>query len=103
MTAEIGTLTQQKKQVLSGQIGDPREIRVWEAEDAPPGSTSESLLVFERGIPVRVAKPTHYTHLADGRVVSTFGGGTVYSEAVTDEQTGKVSEKLTKITANYPA
>lgn len=58
------------------------EVPVWEQSDAPAGSTSESLLVFERGVPVRVSGPTHYAHLTDGRVVASYGHGTVFTEAV---------------------
>lgn len=57
-----------------------REVPVWEQDDAPRGSTAESLLVYERGVPVRVAGPTHYSHLVDGRIIGTYGNGTHYSE-----------------------
>lgn len=80
MTAEIGTLTQARKEQLGDAVGEEKETPVWEAEDAPPGSTSESLLVFERGRPVRVAGPTHYHHLADGRVIGGFAGGTHFDD-----------------------
>lgn len=90
---EIGSLTADRKQQLDAEVGEEREIPVWERDDAPPGSTQESLLVFERGRPVKVAGPTHYHHLADGRVVAGFSGGTHYSEG-----TGK-DERVTRITA----
>jgi hypothetical protein len=107
MTAEIGALSgppgtenSLRKQQYLEEVGQSREVPVWERDDAPPGSTAESLLVFEGGRPVRVAGPTHYVHLADGRVVGGFGGGTHYSEAVTGPD-GRVSEKVTRITANH--
>lgn len=111
MATEIGSLTGPpgaepplRRQTYMAQIGETREVPVWEQPDAPPGSTAESLLVFERGVPVRVAGPTHYVHLADGRIVGGYGGGTHYSEPVTDETTGKViGEKITKIIANHAA
>ena len=58
-----------------------REVPPWERDDAPAGSTSESLMVYERGQAVRVAGPTHYVHLANGRVIADYGIGTHYSEA----------------------
>jgi hypothetical protein len=102
MAAEIGSMTGPDgqptilKQVHDGQVGTEREIPVWERDDAPPGSTKESLLVFEGGRAVRVAGPTHYQHLADGRVVGGFGGGTHYSEP-----DGNGGEKITRIVANH--
>lgn len=95
---EIGTITAENKHFHEGQVGEEREIPVWERDDAPPGSTAESLLVFERGQPVKVAGPTHYHHLADGRVLGGFSGGTHHSEAVTGAD-GKVTEKVTRIVA----
>lgn len=89
MAVEIGALTAERRQVLQDQVGTEKRLEVWELEDAPPGSTSESLLVFERGLPVRVAGPTHYHHLADGRVVGGYGGGTHYDDG----------DKVTRIVA----
>ncbi|MBO2459379.1 hypothetical protein [Actinomadura violacea] len=57
-----------------------REVPVWERPDAPRGSTASSLMVYDRGKPFRVSGPTHYAHLADGRVVAGYAGGTHYSE-----------------------
>ena len=101
---EIGSLsgpdgadTSLRRQEYMAKIGETKEKPVWEADDAPPGSTSESLLVFERGVPVRVAGPTHYVHLADGRIVGGYGGGTHYSEPLPDGS----GDKLTPITGNY--
>lgn len=109
MSTEIGSLSGPdgtdvplRKQVYTERVGREKETPVWEKDDAPPGSTSESLLVFEGGVPVRVAGPTHYQHLADGRVIGGYGGGTHYSEAVTDDN-GRVSEKITRIVANHEA
>lgn len=73
------------------------EVPVWEADDAPKGSTEQSLLVYERGKPVRVSGPTHYAHLSDGRVAASYGIGTHYSEA--GENGGP--DRLALITAHY--
>lgn len=109
MATEIGSLSgppgadnSLRKQAYMGKVGQEKSTPVWEQDDAPPGSTAESLLVFENGIPVRVAGPTHYLHLADGRVVGGYGGGTHYSEAVTDEN-GKVTENITRVIGNHAA
>lgn len=96
--AEIGTLTDARKQILQDDVGYQKDVPVWEREDAPPGSTSESLLVFDRGRPVRVAGPTHFHHLADGRVVAGFSGGTHYSEDV-DDGRGRTVTRTTRIVA----
>ena len=110
MSAEIGSLTGPggtdvplRKQQYMEKVGREKEVPVWELPDAPPGSTSESLLVFERGIPVRVAGPTHYMHLADGRIIGGYGGGTHHSEAVTDADGNVTGEKITRVTANHEA
>jgi hypothetical protein len=76
----------------TGKVGPAREIPVWEADDAPAGSTAESLLEYENGKPARVAGPTHHVHLQNGRVVSHFGGGTHYSEV--DEDGNDVVHKI---------
>lgn len=103
MATEIGSLsgpdgadTSMRKQQYMEQVGQTKEIPVWERDDAPPGSTAESLLVFEGGRPVRVAGPTHYVHLADGRVVGGFGGGTHYADL---DENG--NQRVTRITANH--
>jgi hypothetical protein len=113
MATEIGALSgptgadnSLRKQEYMGKVGREQEIPVWDPRhesNPPPGSTSESLLVFERGMPVRVAGPTHYQHLADGRVVGGYGGGTHYSEAVTDEAGNVTGEKITRIIGNHSA
>ena len=110
MATEIGALSgppgadnSLRRQEYMEWVGRERETPVWELPDAPPGSTSESLLVFERGIPVRVAGPTHYMHLADGRIVGGYGGGTHYSEPVLDELGRVVGEKITRVVANHEA
>lgn len=61
-----------------------KEVPVWEQDDAPDGSTHASLLVYERGVPVAVAPPTHYHHLADGRITTGYSGGTHYTEVDED-------------------
>jgi len=87
MATEIGSLSGPdgadvplRKQQYMEQVGTEKETPVWARDDAPPGSTEASLLVFENGRPVRVAGPTHYVHLADGRVVGGYGGGTHWAE-----------------------
>lgn len=75
----------------------PEKVRVtpvWEREDAPKGSTRASLMVFDRGQAVRVHGPTHYHHLADGRVTVGYSGGTHHSEPGEDGQ-----DKVTRILA----
>jgi hypothetical protein len=62
-----------------------REVPPWERDDAPKGSTSESLLTTDEDGKVRVSGPTHYTHLADGRIVGTFGIGTHHTDADIDD------------------
>lgn len=57
-----------------------RPTPVWELDGAPAGSTRDSLMVWERGEPVRVSGPTHYVHLADGRVLTHYAGGTHFTE-----------------------
>jgi hypothetical protein len=93
-----GTENPLRKQQYMEEIGQAREIAVWEREDAPPGSTAESLLVFENGRPVRVAGPTHYVHLADGRVTGGYGGGTHHSDVDADGR-----ERVVRIIANHAA
>lgn len=84
--------TQQRQVDPNLSIDNQRESKPWELDDAPKGSTSESVLVYEGGKPVRVSGPTHYAHLADGRIVGSYGGGTEY----TDED-----GKVTKIIAHH--
>lgn len=62
-----------------GGVSNPKEVPVWERDDAPPGSTEGSLLRYENGVPVAVADPTHYHHLANGQVVAGYSGGTHYT------------------------
>ncbi|MEU9022339.1 hypothetical protein [Actinomadura sp. NPDC048394] len=70
---------------------------VWEDDDAPAGSTASSLLVYDRGVPVRVSGPTHYQHLQDGRVVAGYAGGTHHTEPGEDGGPDRVS----RIVATY--
>jgi hypothetical protein len=93
-----GTNVSLRKQTYTEKVGREKETPVWEKDDAPPGSTAESLLVFEGGVPVRVAGPTHYQHLADGRVTGGYGGGTHLSEP-----DGNGGETITRIVANHEA
>lgn len=80
------------KQVAEQPLDTETEVPVWLREDAPAGSTESSLLVYERGRPVRVSGPTHYHHLADGRVIAHHNGGTHYAEP---GENGR--DKVTKI------
>ena len=108
MATEIGSIngppgadTTLRKQQYLEKVGQERSIPVWDPRHEscpPPGSTEESLLVFENGVPVRVAGPTHYVHLADGRVIGGYGGGTHYSD--TDEFG---NERIVRIVANHAA
>jgi hypothetical protein len=103
MATEIGSLSgphgadnSVRKQTYMEEVGRTKVTPVWELPDAPPGSTAESLLVFEGGRPVRVAGPTHYVHLADGRVIGGYGGGTHFSDTGPDGE-----QRITRIVANH--
>lgn len=63
------------------QVGNKQETPPWERDDAPKGSTSESLLAKDENGKDVVADPTHYTHLANGQVVATYGIGTHHTDA----------------------
>lgn len=65
-----------RQNVSAPELDNVREVPLWERDDAPDGSTESSLLVYEDGKPVRVSGPTHYTHLATGEIVGTYGIGT---------------------------
>src|SRR5260370_17036071 len=89
------------KQQYMGEIGEKKELPVWHPDhesSPPPGSTEESLLVFEGGRPVRVAGPTHYVHLADGRVIGGYGGGTHHADVDEDG-----NQRGTRVVANPQA
>lgn len=86
---------QATKQRTSEQLEAKKAPKPWEREDAPPGSTSGSLMVYRGGEPVRVSGPTHYHHLADGRVLAHYNGGTEYSEP--GENGGP--DKITRVVA----
>lgn len=59
-----------------------REQKLWEKDDAPKGSTEGSLLHYdENGNPDRVSGPTHYAHLANGKIVGGYGIGTHHTDA----------------------
>jgi hypothetical protein len=51
-----------------------------------------------QGRPVKVAEPTHYQHLANGRVVPGYAGGTHHSEPGDNEGD---PDKLTPIVQSY--
>ncbi|GAA0287280.1 hypothetical protein GCM10009527_098250 [Actinomadura nitritigenes] len=71
---------QSAKREASEPLETARDVPVWERDDAPAGSTASSLMVYERGKAVRVSGPTHYAHLANGRVVAGYSGGTHHTE-----------------------
>ena len=108
MATEIGSLNgppgadaSPRKQQYLGKVGQEKTVPVWDPRhesNPPPGSTEESLLVFENGQPVRVAGPTHYVHLADGRVIGGYGGGTHHSDVDEDG-----NERIVRIVANHAA
>lgn len=83
-----------RRQSSDEQLDNVAEVPVWERDDAPKGATASSLLVYERGKAVRVQGPTHYHHLADGRIEVGYNGGTHHTEPGPGGQ-----DKLTKITA----
>jgi hypothetical protein len=83
-----------RKSAAAAELDNEREVPVWEADDAPAGSTASSLLVYERGKPVRVQGPTHYHHLADGRVGVGYNGGTHHTEPGEDGGPDKVTKIL---------
>lgn len=85
------------------QVAEPvekhEEPKPWELPDAPPGSTASSLMVWNnQGKPVKVLGPTHYQHLADGRVIPGYNGATHYSEPTPDG-----GERITRIVAVHEA
>lgn len=64
-----------------------KEVPVWHPDhesEPPAGSTAESLLDYERGVPLRVTPPTHHHWLGDGRIVTGYSGGTHYTEVDDD-------------------
>lgn len=62
---------------ITDKVGSDTPVPVWEEPDAPRGSTSESLLDYDRnGNPIGVAGPTHYAHLGNGQVIAHYSGGT---------------------------
>jgi ketosteroid isomerase-like protein len=80
------------KEANTETVGEEKSSRWWEHEDAPAGSTSASLAVVENGRKTRVHGPTHYHHLADGRVVAGYTTGTHHVEPGEDGQ-----DRVTKI------
>lgn len=93
---EIDTAAlQAAKRQADEPLETAREVPVWERDDAPAGSTASSLMVYDRGKAVRVSGPTHYAHLANGRVVAGYAGGTHHTEP--GENGGP--DKITRIVA----
>lgn len=82
------------KKANTERVGAEKTSKYWEDKDAPKGSTSASLAVVEGGRKVRVHGPTHYHHLADGRVLAGYNGGTHHTEPGEDGQ-----DNVTKILA----
>lgn len=76
------------------KVGAEKTKAYWDDENAPAGSTKESLAVVEGGRKVRVHGPTHYHHLADGRVVGGYSGGTHHTEPGEDGQDDTVTTIL---------
>lgn len=83
-----------KQPMEAEELDTAKEVPVWAAEDAPAGSTADSLLVYERGKPVRVSGPTHFHHLANGRVVAGYAGGTHHTEPGPDGGPDRVTKIL---------
>ena len=88
---EIDLAALQSMKRASEPVQVEREVPVWELPDAPPGSTASSLLVYERGKPVRVSGPTHYHHLANGQVIAAYNGGTHHTEPGEDGAPDRVT------------
>lgn len=78
-------------------VGEPEPVNWWEAEGVPAGAHHESLYVRDETGAKHFAPPTHYHHLADGRVVAGYSGGTLYSEPGPN---GK-GERITRIIGSY--
>ena len=93
---DTGGLKSTRKSQLTEQVGRAKARPYWEDDNAPPGSTKESLAVVENGRKVRVQGPTHYHHLADGRVVASYTGGTHHTEPGENGE-----DKVTRILARY--
>lgn len=93
---EYDQLTQQRSEGVA-PVGEPKKKPYWEDSAAPPGSTIESLAVYENGEPVRVAGPSHYHHLANGRIVPGYSGGTHYTEP----NPNGGPDKILQIVASY--
>lgn len=62
------------------ELDQSREVPLWDRDDAPKGSTDSSLLKYENGVPVRVSGPTHFSHLANGKIVGSYGIGTHHDD-----------------------
>lgn len=62
------------------KVGNPKAVEWWEAEGVPEGAHSQSLYYVDDSGAKHFAGPTHFLHLADGRVVAGYGGGTHYAE-----------------------
>lgn len=75
-----------RKETHTGKVGAEKTPQWWEHPDVPPGTTKESLAVVENGQKIRPHGPTHYHHLADGRVIADYTSGTHYTEPGDDDE-----------------
>lgn len=83
--------------VYSGEpVGEQKPPPWWKEDGVPETASEHSLFYRDTNGAQKFAGPTHYHHLADGRVVAGYSGGTVYSERMPDG-----SERLTKIIGNH--
>jgi len=72
----LGIVRRDRSKPADVELDRKTEVQPWERDDAPKGSTSESLMSEdENGKPV-VSGPTHYSHLANGEIVGSYGIGT---------------------------
>lgn len=90
-------LDRQRSAGTDATLDTKREVDPWDRDDAPKGSTSESLLTTDENGRRRVAGATHYMHLADGRIVAGYSGGTHYTEP----GEGNNPDKVTAIVSHY--
>lgn len=81
-----------EKQQADFTAGTKVEKPWWEHDGAPKGSHEFSLHERDDRGDKRVAGPTHYHHLADGRIVPGYSQGTHYSETGPDGR-----ERITRV------
>jgi hypothetical protein len=66
--------------VSTDEVGTKKPVDWWEAEGVPDTASSSSLYYVGDDGAKHFQPPTHYLHLADGRVVAGYSGGTHYTE-----------------------